>query len=338
MRTFDVRGYYEPRTHPPREAFLSPEERLPGVRLQFRPGAEFRLVYDDRRTARGRAASSVVYRINGVGFRGPDISPERTPGTLRVMMLGDSFTFGEGVADSHLASTRLEAALRAGLKRDVEVMNCGTSAWGTSDEINYLSQTGMRFGPDLVIVVYVLNDADYAGGLDLWNDFRGQYETRALRWSHLASFCYARLARTSLARTYVADTVDRSIADRDRWEASFAELSRGQAIARAGNARFLVAIWPFMFELNDRHPFLPVHEMIAGYCRSHSIPVLDLFPAFKGQDDDRLWVHPSDQHPNAEGHRIAAETLASFILGQGLLNDLPPASGWQPSRPPGPLR
>jgi hypothetical protein len=36
-------------------------------------------------------------------------------------------------------------------------------------------------------------------------------------------------------------------------------------------------------------------------------------PAFEGRSASELGVHPSDQHANAEGHRIAAEALLPWL-------------------------
>ena len=73
-----------------------------------------------------------------------------------------------------------------------------------------------------------------------------------------------------------------------------------------------------MYELNEGHPFRPLHEMLSQYCAREGILTLDLLDVFQGEDYARLWVHPSDQHPNERGHRIAAEAMAEFILAGDL--------------------
>ena len=47
--------------------------------------------------------------------------------------------------------------------------------------------------------------------------------------------------------------------------------------------------------------------------------VLDLQPAFAGHDGPELWVHPTNQHPNEIGHRIAGTALYEFLAREGLL-------------------
>jgi hypothetical protein len=175
-----------------------------------------------------------------------------------------------------------------------------------------------------VIVVYVLNDAGYAGGLDLWKEFRDRYQNRRLKGSYLASYFYAGIARRTLARSYIEELVGEARTQRRSWRESLAFLARGKRVAESGQARYAVAIFPFLYDLDESYPFRSLHEMISNFCARSGIAVLDLFDAFEGRSDTDLWVHPSDQHPNREGHRIAAEALADFILREDLLPN-PPA-------------
>src|SRR4051794_39884304 len=49
-------------------------------------------------------------RINQLGIRGPEIGPRR-PGVRRVLVLGDSFTFGAGVEEAETFPAQLAAEL-----------------------------------------------------------------------------------------------------------------------------------------------------------------------------------------------------------------------------------
>src|ERR1051325_2410317 len=50
--------------------------------------------------------------VNAQGSRGPAFSPDKTTNTFRVLSLGDSRTFGWGLADDETYSRRLEQLLR----------------------------------------------------------------------------------------------------------------------------------------------------------------------------------------------------------------------------------
>ena len=67
---------------------------------------------------------------NSFGLRSPEVSVPKPGGTVRILMLGDSFTFGFGAADDEVFSRRLEARLRdAYPSRTIEVVNAGVLSY-----------------------------------------------------------------------------------------------------------------------------------------------------------------------------------------------------------------
>ena len=223
----------------------------------------------------------------------------------------------------------IERLLEQGSRVPIEVLNFSTMLWSTRDEIGYLVAEGNRFDLDLVLVVYVLNDAQYAGDLDLWEDFRERYEGRRFPSSYLASYLSGVLARRALARDYIESLVHESRSNDALWQDSFAALSRGKQVVESTGGRFGVVLFPFLYELDEDYPFRSLHEMVAAYCAANDIELLDLFPFFEGRDHEELWVHPSDQHPNARSHEIAGRAVADFVRQRGLLvrrGPAPPAA------------
>jgi lysophospholipase L1-like esterase len=320
FRALGLRGHFADRSRGFDAAWLPEAERMPGLSRQFRPDTEFEVRYDGDPRGTFGDEGSLRYRINRHGFRGPDWSERKAPGALRVLLLGDSFAFGEGVRWEDTLGERLEALLSRELAVPVEVINVATSGWNTQDEGVYLAGRARHFGPDLVLVLYVLNDAGYPVGVDLWEDFRRAYEPPAwLRHSWLASFVYARVARDLQGRRYVESMVESGRSHRERWDWSFVWLSRSQQVAAEIGAGYAVALFPFLYRLDAGHPFRPLHQMVGEACEELGIPFLDLLPAFEGRSYTELWVHPSDQHPNEEAHRIAAEAIARFVLAADLL-------------------
>ena len=321
FRVFDIRGYHEDRISEWRHALLGPAERLPGVNVQFRPNTTFRFIYDNNPRGYFDENNALVCRINKWGFRGPDFEKQKVPGTRRVMVLGDSFTFGEGVRLEDTFVRRMEEKLRRKTAQSLEVLNFGVSAWATRDETAYFKQAGVQFAPDLVVVAYVLNDADHAGGLGLWNNFRREYEDRRFQSSYLINFIYTTIKRSIYGRRYVRKMAGSAVSpgERGKWDLSFSMLSEIDKSARSRGMKFAVVLFPFMFELNDNYPFTDLHRMITAGLTQYGIPVLDLLPAFKGQDYLKLWAHPSDQHPNEKGHEIAAEAISDFVIQHNLL-------------------
>src|SRR5271165_5992141 len=77
--------------------------------------------------------------INSQGTRGAEFQPEKPAGTLRILSLGDSRTFGWGLSEAETYSARLEHLLQSqGSKsKAVEVINAGVNAWSYPQMLVY---------------------------------------------------------------------------------------------------------------------------------------------------------------------------------------------------------
>jgi hypothetical protein len=92
---------------------------------------------------------------NSRGIRGRvEHEPGRRPGVRRVVVVGDSFTFGEGVGDDETFPARLQGRLGPG----VEVINLGVHGYGHDQMLIHLREEGLRYEPDLVILGYYADD------------------------------------------------------------------------------------------------------------------------------------------------------------------------------------
>lgn len=97
---------------------------------------------------------------NSVGMRGPrEYAEKRTPGMRRIILLGDSFTFGYGVEDGEVVSAALENALNAATPASpAEVLNMGVSGFGQAEELVTWQARGRLYRPDAVVIFYFDND------------------------------------------------------------------------------------------------------------------------------------------------------------------------------------
>ena len=96
-------------------------------------------------------------RTNALGFRAPEIPP-RQPDTWRVLVLGDSLTWGAGLAEEQRYTERMAALLATSTARRVEVVNFGLSGLPTTRERDLLREHGAAVAPDCVVVGFCLND------------------------------------------------------------------------------------------------------------------------------------------------------------------------------------
>lgn len=101
----------------------------------------------------------VAYDINTLGLRNPETPLEKPAGTKRILMLGDSFTEGDGVEYRETFSCRLQQMLdSAGLPGHWEVINAGVGSYAPTVEYLYLKKQGLALNPDIVILNLDLSD------------------------------------------------------------------------------------------------------------------------------------------------------------------------------------
>ena len=104
--------------------------------------------------------SDTAGHVNALGLRGPERTVEKAPGTLRVLCVGGSTTFGAGiVGDENTWPARLEEQLsRLRPDRRFEVWNAGVPGYTTAENVIYLSLRLIDFHPDVVVLYEGYND------------------------------------------------------------------------------------------------------------------------------------------------------------------------------------
>ncbi len=124
----------------------------------------------------------VTYEINSQGLRDREIPLEKPANTYRILMLGDSYTFGIGNNLEDTFSKRLEKKLnfdvipaKVGISQvhsgdsrlrwndksqniHYEVINGGCSSYAPILEYLFLIHKGLKLHPDLVILNYDISD------------------------------------------------------------------------------------------------------------------------------------------------------------------------------------
>ncbi len=107
---------------------------------------------------RGFAWDKSYVTTNDLGLRSAEV-PSSKGNEFRVLSLGESSTFGIGVADDQTYSARLEKILNgAGPARPVRVINAGVSGYSSTQSLLYLERRGLALRPDMVLFYHEMND------------------------------------------------------------------------------------------------------------------------------------------------------------------------------------
>lgn len=101
--------------------------------------------------------------VNSRGTRGPEFDVPKPAGTLRILSLGDSKTFGWGLSEAETYSSLVEKMLQeyVGPARRVEVINAGVNAWSYGQMQVYVREYGLKYQPDILVL----------GDANLWTQF-----------------------------------------------------------------------------------------------------------------------------------------------------------------------
>lgn len=297
------------------------------------------------------AEFSIGIEINEQGLRGAAVRTPKPRDTFRILALGDSFTFGQGVeADQawpHLVSGLVDGAQR------VEVVNAGWAAPGPRGQARYLESRGVAFEPDLVLMAFfvgndVLDDlADVYAGPQTVDQlaFEAQYLTNLrIRFGLLGAFrevadtlypnLYERLTLAAVKVQYVLGShrnhFDYVLSDdepadlREGWGLSLEALERMARTSAARGARFGIVVVPFYDQLSglSAGPGRTIdrpQKRLAEFCRAGRIACLDLLPVLAEAGEQASLYYLKDGHWTVRGQQIAARAIADWVLREGLV-------------------
>lgn len=198
------------------------------------------------------------------GLRDRDYGPKQ-PNEYRILLMGDSFTYGWGVNEDDMISRRLEAYLNDRAQpRTFTVINGGDEGYGPWQERIRLNRIGFALEPDMVILqLFPANDIDNslakvgkhmraysASWQQVLQNRRhwGAWQVRAHEWMRRHSAVYNRLLQVTGRPALIVDVLDairflepsripppKPSADRPFWleiqlKDWYEELKEGQAI------------------------------------------------------------------------------------------------------------
>jgi len=258
------------------------------------------------------------YRINAHGLRDRD-RPAKKPGSTRVLVIGDSYTWGYAVAEEEAFPQVAERLLRDRGHGEIEVINGGVPDYNSRQERQLLEQLLPIYQPDAVFLAYVVNDAEPPTAMpvppeEAYRHSRSWFLTEAA--DHLNRRVFRRrllpTTKVNVASSYLEGFETESV----KWKDSREAIRQMRDLSGAAGASFRVMMMPdFTQEFDDRYAFRAIHDAVTTWGGELNIPTDDLLDHFRGEDHQQLWV-PWDGHPNAEAHRRIAEFLVTRILEQ----------------------
>jgi lysophospholipase L1-like esterase len=262
---------------------------------------------------------AVESRFNALRFRDEPLGP-KPDGVKRVMVLGDSFTEGQGVKQDETAVRVLGRLLPGLVPLPVEVRAAARRGTDFPELFGILEEI-LPYEPDLVVYALTLNDAVQPPAFKARQSYVDDWILDREREpgpagnpppprSLALDFLARRVDAWRLGRATTAWYLDMWSDANPGWPRTQEYLREMDRRLRARRARLLIATWPLLVRIEGRYPFESVHESIRRFCLVSGIAHLDLLPALRGRPSESLWVHTVDRHPNELAQRLAAEAMA----------------------------
>lgn len=275
---------------------LKQESSIPDLGHEHAPNTEAMLM-------------GVDVKINSKKLRDREFSYERSPGKDRILMLGDSLTFGWGVAQLDTTPKFLEDILNA-KEQPTEVINTGVGNYNTAQQVTYFLNEGYKYKPDLVVLNYFVNDAESTPSVEV-----GFLES----YSYVYVFLRARL-----------DVFLRHFDEQQSWEQYYLNLYKDEnaGLDQAENSirvlaeycdaneiPLVIASYPELRNLKQ-YPFEKIDTWLENLAQGLGVEYIDLKPALAGVAEEDLWVTRPDPHPNANANKRFAEYLAARLINR----------------------
>ncbi|MGF1543910.1 MAG: SGNH/GDSL hydrolase family protein [Parvularculaceae bacterium] len=283
----------------------------------------------------------VDYEMNAQGLRAPAaFAPRAEPGVARILLVGDSFTIGHGVALEEAWGSRLERGLNeAGVR--AEVINAGVPGYGTAAAALRLERAIDEFHPDFAIMAFVAHDlfgnapiVDGADGArvasaqsDVVKSIKKSkkselHSLNALRRLLMQSDgTYTSLYEMTPRKIFFEETPsERFLAQAEVTKALFARAHRNAA---AKNVGFAVVSFPQLYQVLLRRGGDEagaevagrIDEVFAAFAEAEGFDWIETLPALTAEYESakRVPYFRYDGHFNARGNAVVAEEILNAV-------------------------
>ena len=295
------------------------------------------------------------YKTNGMGFRERSFNLKKKPKTFRILVFGDSLTFGVAVATEQRYTNQLEIFLNINNQKNptknlrTEILNFGVPGYALDQERDLMSAILNLVECDLVIVgiidddlnittqtslqKFTINQARDAVSIPLYKNqertYQTIYETEPYTFSKptlwIEKFFLFKLldSRTGLFAY-------RGLPSQDRWNYALNEFLNMKALTKQFNLPSPViallnygSVNPNDNDFYNTKGKLAKNIEILNFVENELTPqgfhVANTLPIFKQYNHMTLAVSEWESHPNYLGHYIYAQTLLKFLLKKKLV-------------------
>lgn len=272
----------------------------------------------------------VKVSTNELAMRDPRLTDARRGAKRRVLLLGDSVTFGRGVADEDTFSRRLEELIP-----DCAAFNAGVSGYDTRQELHRLRRLGPEIKPHLVVLGWYRNDVivpsdavaakvfeGYLVPLDSTEEDFLRWKARYIDHTHnpLDWSALIRLLRIEVKNWRTESKLEQR-AEQDEvvsredggYQRCLQAIREIKAWCEQNGARFVVFLFPAREHVEVEGVEVEYRRLLSEDLAAAGVTLHDLHEPWRKhwrETQETLYLPRDRCHPNEAGHRQAAAWIA----------------------------
>jgi hypothetical protein len=245
----------------------------------------------------------------------------KAPKTYRIVIVGDSVTFGSCRGDGAIEPKKtypalLEELLNAGRKKaspKFEVANLSVPGYNTISEAQYLRNYGLSLKPDLVVVAYSVNDYCVGNPLILRKLRKEQNPSFFDQWGPA-------LYRNSNLVRFLWNAIKNEEKDVCSWEIPQKGFENIRAMSSQYGFKTLAAVIP-SFLYDNEYPADPGYKKVAGLAKDSGFAVANLYDYLKPESFNLLDLQGrcTRDHPDEQGHIAIAKAMNKYLIDSHLI-------------------
>jgi len=288
--------------------------------------------------------SNFGFTLNSRGFHDVEFQQEKTPGSIRIVGIGDSFVFS-AVPYQYNFLTLLEDKMNTPGDRRFDVLNMGIPSTSLREYFSVLVKEALPLKPDAALICifigndfieisrkpvlhhsFVISAARYVFDLLRYVEPTKAYGVRSQYVDEEPSFSEAYFLEIEAMRTEVYDQSSGMLSERLPRVMTWIDEIR--TVCETNGIQLFVMLIPDELQVNtelqervlekigadkDKLDFDRPNKRLVEELRAKNIRYLDLLEPFRLRARNVRLYKPRDTHWNIAGNQLAADLLHNFL-------------------------
>lgn len=231
------------------------------------------------------------------GFRVKKIETQKNS-KVKVLMLGDSVTFGFGSNETFSDYLNEEF-------KEYRFLNSGVGNTNTIMQIERFFIKLKKMNPDVIVLNFFINDLEKViYRKEKW--YYNSYLYNLIKYN--TKIISIKFGLDKNNEKFYKDT----FRNKEILHKTFKKINQLNNYTIEKNIIFFVNIIPDFRYLNN-YPFLKEEDILINFLKNKDISYVQGIEYLKNKKSEEYWVSKNDPHPNEMGHRLIANYLKKYL-------------------------